>query len=352
MLLVDDQPLVHVGVRRLIDDQGDIELRYCRDPDAALDTAAEFRPTVILQDFVMPGCDGLEMVRRFRGFPATAEVPVIMLSGRGEAEIKAQLLDSGANDYLVKLPEKVELVARIRVHSEAHHRLLERNQAYAALERSLADLARERERSERLLLSILPGTIAERLKDDAATIADRFDAVTVMFADLAGFTAFSRGVEAADLVALLDEIFSTFDRLAAAHGVEKIKTIGDAYMAVAGLPQPRADHAPAVAVLALEMHAAFARLMQERRLPLQLRTGIHSGPVVAGVIGRQKFAYDLWGTTVNIASRMESHGEAGRIHVSAATRDLLGDRFRCEDRGEVVVKGSGPMHTFFLLGPA
>ena len=172
----------------------------------------------------------------------------------------------------------------------------------------------------------------------------------MLFADLSGFTEYSGQVDARQLVGLLDEIFSTFDRLAAALGVEKIKTIGDAYMAVAGVPVPREDHADAVALMALGMLDAFRDLVRARGVALELRIGIHSGPVVAGVIGRHKFSYDLWGDTVNTASRMESHGEPSRIHVSPATRALLGDRFRCADRGEISVKGKGPMHTAFLLG--
>jgi class 3 adenylate cyclase len=300
----------------------------------------------------MPDVEGLEMVHRFRDLPATADVPVIVLSAVAESETKAELLAGGAADYLVKLPDAVELVARIRIHSEAHHRLVERNAAFAALEKSHADLARERERSERLLLSILPQAIAERLKDSPGTIAEGFPEATVMFADLAGFTTFSRAADPRGIVEMLDAIFSEFDRLAAAAGIEKIKTIGDAYMAVSGLPKPRTDHAVAAAGLALGMRDAFATLARDRGLPLDLRIGIHSGPVVAGVIGRHKFSYDLWGDTVNIASRMESHGAPGMIHVSAATRALLGERFRFEPRGEVAVKGSGPMETFFLLGPA
>ena len=292
----------------------------------------------------MPDVEGLEMVRRFRGLPATADVPVIVLSALAEPEKKAELLTGGAADYLVKLPDAVELVARLRIHSEAHHRLVERNAAFAALER-------ERARSERLLLSILPAAIAERLKDEPGTIAEGFAEVSVLFADLAGFTAYSQAAEPRGLVEFLDTVFCQFDRLAADLGVEKIKTIGDAYMAVAGLPVPRGDHAVAAARMALGMQEAFAAITRGRGLPLDLRIGIHSGPVVAGVIGRHKFSYDLWGDTVNLASRMESHGAQGRVHVSAATRQLLGDRFRFEDRGEVAVKGSGPMRTFYLLGP-
>lgn len=352
VLLVDDQAMIGEAVRRLLATDPGITLEFCRDGRAALEAAERFRPSVILQDLVMPGIDGLDLVRHYRARPATAHVPVIMLSAQEEPVVKAQLLGAGANDYLIKLPDSVELVARVRVHSEAYHRLLERDAAFAALERSLGELKLEREKSERLLLSILPQKIAERLKNGEAKIAETFGETTVMFADLAGFTEFSQHVDARHLVEVLDDIFSTFDGVAEAWGVEKIKTIGDAYMAVAGLPVPRADHAAAVASLALGMQDAFRSLMERRGLALQLRIGIHSGPVVAGVIGTHKFAYDLWGDTVNLASRMESHGESGRIHVSAATRALLGERFLFEERGEVVIKGKGPMRTFFLLGRA
>ncbi|MGB8852849.1 MAG: adenylate/guanylate cyclase domain-containing protein [Pirellulales bacterium] len=345
VLLVDDQAMIGEAVRRLVRDEPDIVYECCRDAETAFALAETFRPTVILQDLMLHDVSGLDVVRRLRSLPATAAIPVIMLSARDEPVVKAELLGAGANDYLVKLPDRIELIARLRVHSEAYLRLLERNAAFAALER-------EREKSERLLRNILPETIASRLKDGQATIAESFPAVTVLFADLCGFTDFSQRVDARHLVGLLDEIFSAFDRLALGLGVEKIKTIGDAYMAVAGLPEPRVDHADAIAEMAIGMLDAFRDVMQARELSLQVRIGAHSGPVVAGVIGRHKFSYDLWGDTVNIASRMESHGEPARIHVSAATRDLLGDRYRFADRGAVAIKGKGSMPTFFLLGRA
>ena len=350
VLLVDDQAMIGEAVRRLLAGEPEIAFEFCRDADAAIALATAFQPTVILQDLVMPGIDGLDIVRRFRADATLADVPVIVLSAREEPLVKAQLLDAGASDYLVKLPDQVELIARIRVHSEAYRRLLERNAAFTALEQSLAELKREREKSERLLLSILPAKIAERLKDGEATIAESFPAVTVLFADLCGFTEFSEKVDPQQVVGLLDEIFSAFDHLANAHGVEKIKTIGDAYMAVAGLPVPRPDHAEAMAAMAIGMQEAFRDIIRNRGLPMELRIGMHSGPVAAGVIGRQKFTYDLWGDTVNLASRMESQGEPSRIQVSPTTRGLLEGSFRFADRGEVVIKGRGTLQTSYLLG--
>ena len=350
VLLVDDQPMIGEAVRRLLADQADITFVFCKDAAKALSTAEEFQPTVILQDLVMPDIDGLDLVSQFRSHPGTEKIPVIMLSANEEAATKAQLLEAGANDYLIKLPHQIELIARIRVHSEAYKRLLERDAAFGALERSLADLTREREKSERLLRNILPDTIAERLKNNVSTIAETYSSVSVLFADLCGFTTFSERVDASQLVDLLDDIFSAFDHLANAYGVEKIKTIGDAYMAVAGLPEARDDHAEAVAGMALGMLEAFRGVMRNRGLSMEVRIGIHSGPVVAGVIGKHKFSYDLWGDTVNTASRMESHGEPSRVHVSQGTYTLLQDRYRFTDRGEMNVKGKGMQQTYFLLG--
>jgi class 3 adenylate cyclase len=215
--------------------------------------------------------------------------------------------------------------------------------AYSALEE-------EKHKSERLLLNILPALVAQRLKDDTSIIADSFPEATVLFADIAGFTKFSQGIRPEELVNLLDDIFTRFDRLAEAHGVEKIKTIGDAYMVVAGVPEPRQDHAEAIADMALEMMRAMAEFNRDRKLDLAIRIGIQSGPVIAGVIGRKRFIYDLWGDTVNTAARMESHSEPGYIQVTDDTRKLLSKRFDLEPRGVLTVKDKGVMKTWFLRG--
>lgn len=212
-----------------------------------------------------------------------------------------------------------------------------------------AELAVQHARAEKLLLNILPAPIAARLEADESPIADAAEAVTVVFADLVGFTPLAAKLPPADVVRLLDEIFRRFDACADEAGVEKIKTIGDAYLAVAGLPAPRADHAAAGARFALAIRAALAEQNAAHGTTLALRIGIESGPVVAGVIGQHKFSYDLWGDTVNAASRMESHGEPGRIHLGAAAAALLaGGELRLEPRGEIEVKGKGRMRTSWL----
>ena len=205
-------------------------------------------------------------------------------------------------------------------------------------------------RSEGLLLNVLPKTIAERLKRQPGVIAEAHLDVTVLFADVVDFTPFTERTEPARVVGVLDEIFSAFDALAERHGLEKIKTIGDAYMVAAGLPEPRPDHAQAMAEMALDMQAEFARLCEPLGLDLAIRIGMDSGPVIAGVIGRHKFTYDLWGDTVNTASRMESHGLAGRIQVSEATYQRLRARYEFEERGEIDLKGKGRRRAYLLVG--
>jgi adenylate cyclase len=218
-------------------------------------------------------------------------------------------------------------------------------------ERKLAQeaLKFQQEQSEKLLLNILPKPIAERLKAKQSTIADSFADVSVLFADIVGFTELSARMSPTELVKRLNVIFSHFDQLAEKYGVEKIKTIGDAYMVVGGLPMPRDDHAEAIAQMALGMQAKIAKLSADTGEKLAIRVGINSGPVVAGVIGVSKFTYDLWGDTVNVAARMEATGNAGRIQVTDVTYELLKDKYLFERRGVIQVKGKGNMMTYWLL---
>ncbi|MGD2042712.1 MAG: SDR family NAD(P)-dependent oxidoreductase [Acidimicrobiia bacterium] len=226
------------------------------------------------------------------------------------------------------------------VNKELEHRIAVRTR----------ELAEERDRSEQLLLSILPTPIARRLEEGEELIADYFDSATVMFADIVGFTSLSARLKPSKVVEVLNTLFSELDAISDRYEVEKIKTIGDSYMAVGGVPLRQGDHAERVANVALEMMPRIEQLGRTMNLPLSARIGLHSGDLVAGVIGRRKFIYDLWGDTVNTASRMESHGVSGRIQVSEEVRSLLGDKFQLEHRGEIEIKGKGNMSTYFLTG--
>jgi len=214
-------------------------------------------------------------------------------------------------------------------------------------EKEHARLARE---NERLLLNILPQPIAQRLRDGEPLIADRFDDVTLLFADIVEFTRLSSSLSPSELVGVLNEVFTVFDELVERYGLEKVKTIGDAYMVVGGMSERSDDHTLRVAAMALDLAECVGRIEAARRLGIAFRIGIHCGPVVAGVIGTKKFIYDIWGDTVNLASRMESLGVPGRVQVTHAVRERLGGAFDCEARGLIDVKGKGPTPTWFLIG--
>ncbi len=216
---------------------------------------------------------------------------------------------------------------------------------------ALAALRVEQQKAENLLLNILPRSIADRLKAESQPIADQFGSASILFADVVDFTPWSERLTPAEVVGCLDHLFSHFDVLAERYGLEKIKTIGDCYMVAAGVPEPRPDHARALALVAFDMLDAMRAEGEAGHLGLELRIGINSGPVVAGVIGRKRFLYDLWGDAVNMASRMESYGTPGRIQVTRATYELLADDFECEPRGTIAVKGKGEVETWYLVRP-
>ncbi|MGF1525144.1 MAG: adenylate/guanylate cyclase domain-containing protein [Leptolyngbyaceae cyanobacterium] len=233
--------------------------------------------------------------------------------------------------------------AFFEMFERVHREIEERTQAESALKA-------EQAKSEKLLLNILPKKIAEQLKQQTGAIASRFESATILFADIVDFTSLSAQVPPGHLVCLLNEIFSAFDHIAEQLELEKIKTIGDAYMVVGGVPNPRADHAEAVLQMAVQMLLKIQEFQRSDGTPFRLRIGINTGPVVAGVIGIKRFSYDLWGDTVNIASRMESHGIVNRIQVSANTYHHLKAKYEFEDRGRIHIKGRGPMQTYLYKG--
>jgi adenylate cyclase len=223
--------------------------------------------------------------------------------------------------------------------------------AFRQVARAEATAEREHQRSEGLLVNILPPKVAERLKDrPETTIADAYPEASILFADMGGFTARASDTTPEELVGFLNDVYTRLDSLVERHGLEKIKTTGDAYMVVSGVPEPLSDHAAPLAALALDIRDALTGLTDPKGRAVPVRIGIASGPVVAGVVGSRKFFYDVWGDAVNTASRMESTGQAGKIQVAPATRELLGERFAFEERGVVDVRGKGPMRTWWLLG--
>ncbi|MBN8994386.1 MAG: response regulator [Rhizobiales bacterium] len=344
ILVVDDNEsnrdllerrLVHEGHTVVTVDSGRKALDLLRMEDFDL----------VLLDLVMADMNGLETLQAMKADERLHGVPVIMISGLSETEAVMRCIEAGAEDYLPKPFNIVLLRARINASLE-RMRWRQREQRY------LAELKVEKEKSEALLRNILPAPIVRRLNDGETTIADGFPAVSILFADLVGFTPVAARMSPERLVDRLNDIVTAFDELALRLGVEKIKTIGDAYMAVAGLPEPRDDHADAIARFAMAMMAALEENNAVDGAPaFQLRVGIHTGPVVAGIIGHHKFIYDVWGDTVNVASRLESSSTPGRIQVSEPTRDALAGRYRFESRGLVDLKGRGPTPSFFLLGP-
>jgi class 3 adenylate cyclase len=299
---------------------------------------------LILLDLMMPGMSGFEVLCRLKEKPETREIPVIMISALDDLDSIVRCIEAGAIDYLPKPFDPTLLRARIGASLE--NKLL-RDREKIMME----EIKQQKARNEALLLSILPRSVVDRIHDGATMIADHVEQATILFADLVNFTQFAGHRTPGDLVKFLDEIFSKFDGLTHRFGGEKIKTIGDAYMVAFGLPEPLANHAEAAALMAQAMLGEINSARGANNALLNLRIGIHTGPMVAGVIGQRKFSFDVWGNTVNIASRMESHGEPGRIHVSEAFARELAGRFQFQDRGEIQVKGSGVMRTFFLNGP-
>src|SRR5947207_1028318 len=274
---------------------------------------------------------------------ATAAGNLDALLKNTQIETGVHCIEMGADDYLPKPFNPGLLKARIGACLEKKH-LRDKERRY------LEQLQMEQEKSERLLLNVLPKEIADRLKGGEEAIADHFADVTILFADLVGFTTISQRMSAVDLVNLLNEIFSAFDHLAARHGLEKIKTIGDAYMVAGGLRVSRPGHAESIAEMALDMQQEINRFNEKYNTQIQIRIGINTGPVIAGIIGRNKFIYDLWGDTVNTASRMESHCVADGIQVTEKTRSYLDSKYVFQDRGKIEVKGKGGMQVYLLAG--
>lgn len=379
ILVVDDLEANVILLERMLRGAGYTCVASTTDPRTVRQLHIRHHYDLIVLDLQMPGMDGFEVMEAIRDVEPDSYLPVIVVTAQPDHKLRA--LQAGAKDFVSKPFELAEVLMRVRnmlevrlLHGEALNHGKELEQKVRELEASretivqqsnelrhlYEKLVREQQVTDRLLLNVLPAPIAERLKlrsdligsGPPEIIADRFQDVSVLFADIVQFTRFCPGMHPEQLVAVLNEIFADFDNIADSRGLEKIKTIGDAYMAAAGLPTPAANHAARAAHMAMDMFESLDRFNLRRGYNMQLRVGIHSGAVIAGVIGRRKFIYDLWGDTVNIASRMESHGIAGRIQVTEATRRQIDEEFQLEERGAIAVKGIGDLRTWLLVGRA
>ncbi|MGB7895638.1 MAG: adenylate/guanylate cyclase domain-containing protein [Microcoleus sp.] len=363
ILIVDDS-LNNLLLLELILSRKGYTVEAASSGQQALDSVDLAQPDLILLDIMMPDMDGYEVCSRLKAIDRTRGIPIIFLSAVVQASEKVKAFNAGGADYITKPFQTVEVVAR--VENQLRLRELElqlrdknlmlqqeiayREQAEMETRLLLEKTKSQKEKIEELLLNILPKPIADRLQEGQSIIADSFAEVSVLFADLVGFTNFASQKSAVETVKVLNQIFSQFDELSLRHGLEKIKTMGDAYMVVGGLPEPQENHAFAIAQMALDMQAAVASFNIENNQNFSLRIGINMGGVVAGVIGLTKFSYDLWGDTVNVAQRMESSGIPGEIQVTAAVYDRLKDKFLFKKRGAVEIKGKGEMIVYLLVG--
>jgi len=310
---------------------------------SALEALAQSQFDLVLLDLMMPDINGLEVLNRLKANPAARHIPVMMISALDEIDSIVRCIEAGAEDYIPKPFDPVLLGARIGACLE-RKRLRDREMAF------IEELRVEKGKTEALLLNILPATIVSRIRNGDIAIADSFPDATILFADLVGFTTLADRSSPARIVELLNTLFLAFDALAKRFKLEKIKTIGDAYMLAGGIPAEMPGHALAAADMALGMIDVVLETGKQLGETLQARIGIHSGEVVAGLIGQHRSIYDVWGDTVNTASRLESSGLPNRIQISETTYQKVKDTFHCELRGNVALKGKGMMQTYFL-GP-
>lgn len=342
ILVVDDNQLNRTLLAAGLEEEGYI-VKTASNGIVALEMLHQEPFDVMLLDLIMPEMDGYQVLEETRQHPDLRHIPVIVISALGEMESVIRCIEIGATDYLTKPFDPVLLRARMN-SSMANKRLHDAEIAYTHA------ILKERERADQLLLNILPSPIAARLKKGEDHIVQYFDDVSVLFADVVDFTAWASARRPFELLEVLNTVFSTFDGLVEQYGAEKIKTIGDEYMVASGLPITCPDHLEKVSDLALEMLSAYTQLPVIQREKLGLRIGINCGPVIAGIIGQRKFAYDLWGDTVNTASRLQTHGQTGHIQVSAEVHRRLANQYTFESQGLIHIKSKGAMATYFLTG--
>jgi adenylate cyclase len=341
ILIVDDNEDNRYTLQLLLESDGHERIASAASGNEAIALIEKEKFSLVLLDLMMPDLNGDEVLKLIKSDPDKRDMPVVMISADTDAEKISQCIEFGADDYLPKPFNPTILRARIDAALRRH--------SLRALENEyLAKIENEKRHSENLLRNVLPAGIVTRLRNGESNIADHFDDTTVIFADVVGFGKITARMKAYEIVACLNQLFSEFDKVAEDAGIEKIKTIGDNYMAVCGAPTPCPNHARLAAKFALDMIAATARLRSRLPVPFTIRVGLHSGPLMAGVIGTRKFAYDVWGDTVNIAARMEAASEPNRVLASAATVKALGSEYTFDGPRKIDTKEGRVLEAFFV----
>jgi adenylate cyclase len=342
ILVVDDQPANVLLLQRILGEAGYRSVTSTLDPRAVRALHEKDHYDLILLDLQMPGMDGFQVMEELKEIETAGYLPVLVITAQPDHKLRA--LRAGAKDFISKPFDVAEVLTRV-------HNMLEVRLLHVEIRRKNAELKAlfDQVVAERKL-HIPPDSIAARLQARPDVTADSFADVTVVIADIVGLAELTSAAGPEQLALFVDEIFAQFDGLAQARGVKKIKTLGNSYMAVAGVPVPAGDHATRAAHLSLDMVDTLERFNERSGHALQVRVGVASGAVVAGVIGKRLYVYDVWGDAVTIASRMESHGVAGRVQVSDSTRRLLGAPFLLEERGALAVEGKGEIKTWFVSG--
>jgi adenylate cyclase len=341
ILVVDDQEANVRILERMLAGAGYTSIASTLAPAQVCELHRKNGYDLILLDLLMPGMDGFQVMEGLKAIEPDGDLPVLVLTAQPEHKLRA--LKAGAKDFVSKPFDLAEVLLRV-------HNLLEVCLLHLETKRLYAQVVAQHQVSEGVLLNVLPPAIVERLKARPEVIADSFPEATILFAGLHDFSRLTESLKATEVVKLLNQIYSGFDALIQQLGLEKIKTIGDAYMVAAGVPVPRADHAQAIAEAALGLQQEIVRHDAPNGETFSLRIGIDTGPVVAGVIGKTKLSYDVWGETVNTAWHMEIYGAPGSIQLNETTHALLAERYLFEPRGEFYVKDRGELKTYFLKG--
>jgi adenylate cyclase len=341
ILIVDDNEDNRYTLQLMLESDGHERMTCAAGGNEAIALIKKEKFSLVLLDLMMPDLNGDEVLKAIKSDPDQRDIPVVMISADMNADKVSQCIELGADDYLPKPFNPTILRARIGAAM--------RRQSLRALESEyLGKIENEKRCSENLLRNILPAEVVTRLRKGESNIADHFDDATVIFADVVGFGKITARMKAYEIVACLNQLFSEFDKLAEDAGIEKIKTIGDSYMAVAGVPTPRSNHARMATKFALDVVAATTRLRSRLPAPFAIRVGLHSGPVMAGVIGTRKFAYDVWGDTVNIAARMEAASQPNRVLASAVAVKALGSEYRFDGPHKIDTKEDRVLEAFFV----